>query len=51
MIVVVASDRASERKNIDYLVGFIYGCDVDAKWTISYTCRRIRERGGDDLLL
>ena len=50
-IVVVVSDRASERQNIDYFAGFIDGCDVDAKLTISCTCRRIRERGGDELLL
>ena len=49
-IVVVVSDRASERQNIDYFASFIDGCDVDAKLTISCTCRRIRERGGDELL-
>ena len=47
---MVVSDRASERQNIDYFAGFIDGCDVDAKLTISCTCRRIRERGGDELL-
>ena len=47
LIVVVASNRASERQNMNYSVGFIDGCNVDTKWTISCTCRRIRERGGD----
>ena len=50
-IVVVASDRTSERRNIDYFVGFIDGCDVDAKLSISWTCRRVRERDGDGVLV
>ena len=51
MIVVVAPDRTSERRNIDYFVGFIDGCDVDAKLSTSLTCRRMRERDGDGVLV
>ena len=47
----LASKCSWKHQNIDYFVGFINGCDVDAKLSISCTCRRIQERAGDGVLV
>ena len=46
----LSSNRAWECRNLDYFVGFIDSRDVEAKLTISFKFRRMRERCGDEPL-